>query len=111
MPEPDLAIVRGNYQDYATRHPGPQDVALIVEIASSSLYDDQGMAGVYGRAGIPFYWIINLKDRQVEVYSRPGKNGYRSHKTFASGERVPVTIVGRKLPPIAVDDLLARQAR
>jgi len=110
MPEPDLAIVRGDYQDYATHHPGPKDVALVVEVASSSLHDDQGMAEVYGRAAVPVYWIVNLNARQVEVYSRPGKNGYRSHKTFASGEHVPVTIGGRKLPPIAVDDLLPRQA-
>jgi Uma2 family endonuclease len=109
MPEPDLAVVRGHYQDYATRHPGPRDVALVIEVASSSLLDNQGMAAVYGRAGISVYWIIDLKGRKVEVYSRPGRNGYRSHKTFASGEQVPVTIGGRKLPPIAVDDLLPRE--
>jgi Uma2 family endonuclease len=110
MPELDLAVVRGHYQDYATRHPRPKDVALVVEVASSSLIDDLEMAAIYGRARIAVYGIIDLIGRKVEVYSQPGKNGYRSHKTFASGEHVPVTIGGRKLPPIAVDDLLPRKA-
>ncbi len=110
MPEPDLSVVRGHYQDYATRHPRPKDVALVVEVASSSLIDDLEMAAIYGRARIPVYWIIDLIGRKVEVYSRPGKNGYRSHKSFASGDQVPVTIGGRKLPPIAVNDLLPRKA-
>jgi len=111
MPEPDLVVARGSYQDYAVYHPGPKDVALVVEVAGSKPHEDQAMANIYGRAGIPVYWIIKLKACEVEVYSRPGRDGYRSHKTFSVGEQVPVTIGGRKLPPIAVADLLPRKAR
>ena len=76
----------------------------------SSLGDDREMAVVYGPAGIPVYWIVNVEGRQVEVNTRPGKKGYRSRKIYASGEQIPVTIGDQQLPPIAVDDLLPPRA-
>ena len=67
-PEPDLAVVRGDddaYDDdaYEDRHPGPQDVALVVEVTRSSVAKDRKLARVYGRGGIPVYWIVNLPRR------------------------------------------------
>ena len=60
VPEPDVALVRGEPRDYAD-HPRPADLALIVEIAEASVSEDRMMADVYGPAGIPVYWIVNLK--------------------------------------------------
>jgi Uma2 family endonuclease len=111
-PEPDVAIIRGTDADYEFRLPTADDVALLVEVSVSetTLSQDRGPKRLaYAKGKIPVYWIVNLVDRQVEVYSRPGKTGYRSQRTFVSGEQVPVTIGGRKLPPIAVDDLLPRR--
>ncbi len=109
-PEPDVSVVRGSDADYRHRIPTAADVALLVEVSDSTLSQDRGKKlSAYAKGRIPVYWIVNLVDRQVEVFSRPGKTGYRSHKTYASGEQVPVTIGGRKLPPIAVDDLLPRR--
>ena len=111
-PEPDVAVVRGTDEDYEYKIPTAADVALLTEVSSSTLVQDRGKKLLaYAKGRIPVYWIVNLVARQVEVYSRPGKNGYRSHKTYASGEQVPVTIGGRKLLPIAVDDLLPRRKR
>ena len=59
-PEPDHAVVRGAIRDYRHGHPGPADVGQIVEIADSSLTEDRKMACVYGAAGVPIYWIVNL---------------------------------------------------
>ena len=57
--------------------------------------------------GIPVYWIVNLVARQVEVYTRPVKEGrYRSRKDYKPGQQVPVVIAGQQLRPIAVDDIL-----
>ena len=54
------------------RHPGPGDVGLIVEVADTSLRRDRGeKLENYGRADIPVYWIVNLVDDQLEVYSGP----------------------------------------
>ncbi len=106
MPEPDLAIVRGTWRDYASRYPEPADTAMIVEVADSSLYEDRAMAAIYGAAGIPVYWIVNLVHRQVEVYTNPGPAGYASRQDFACGKQVPVEIGGRQVGMIAVLDLL-----
>ena len=109
-PEPDVAIVRGVDADYEFRLPAAADVALVVEVSASTLGQDRGQKlSASARGGIPVYWIVNLIDRQLEVYSRPGKNGYRSHKTFGTGEQVHVVIGGQKLPAIAVDSLLPRR--
>jgi len=51
-PEPDLAVVRGTIEDYATRHPSPDDVALVVEVTRSSVTKDRALARVYGGGGI-----------------------------------------------------------
>ena len=105
-PEPDQAVVRGTIRDYSDHPPGPEDVALIAEIAYSSLAEDRKMASVYGNAGIPVYWIVNLVDRQVEVYSEPTDERVRDHKVYLPGDTVPVVIDGQVVGQIAVDDLL-----
>src|SRR5437764_10636552 len=72
QPEPDFAVVRGSAADYETRHPAPADVALLIEVADSSLLRDQrDKTRIYARAGIICYWIINIPDRRVEVYTQP----------------------------------------
>jgi Uma2 family endonuclease len=105
-PEPDRCVVRGGIRDYASRHPGPPDVALIIEVAKSSLDDDRAMAGIYGRAGVPFSWIINVIDGQVEVYSNPGPSGYGSVEALAPPHVLQVVIDGVELGEIPVADIL-----
>jgi Uma2 family endonuclease len=108
-PEPDVSMARGSKKDYANRHPGPADLAMVVEAAESSLSDDRQMANVYGPAGIPVYWIVNLKGRQVEVYTlskRRGAGGYGKPRIFKPGQSVPVVIDGAEVGRIAVSDIL-----
>lgn len=106
-PEPDHCVVRGGARDYLAGHPGPGDIALAVEIADSSLADHrQYAARVYGPAGIPNCWIVNLVDRQVEVYTGPGPAGYASRVDYRPGQVVPFVIAGRPVGQVAVDDLL-----
>jgi hypothetical protein len=110
-PEPDLVVVLGPASRYSARHPGPRDVALVVEVADSSLaYDREVKARLYARAQIATYWIMNLVDLQVEVYGDPSgptaNPGYRQHQTYRAGDVVPLVIAGQSLGPIAVRDFL-----
>jgi Uma2 family endonuclease len=107
-PEPDITIVRGSTDDYAHRIPGPGDVGLLIEVSLATLETDRGKKrSSYATDGVPVYWIVNLVDRQIEVYTRPVKAGrYRSQKNFLPGQQVPVVIGGRQLGQIAVDDIL-----
>jgi Uma2 family endonuclease len=111
VPEPDLSVVRGAIRDYIGRHPGPQDMALAIEVADSSLPKDRNLKGrIYARAGIPVYWIINLVDRKVEVYTDPTgpalMPGYRQQQEYGPGAAVPLVIDGREVARVAVDELL-----
>jgi Uma2 family endonuclease len=106
-PEPDHCLVRGSSRDYLGQHPGAGDIALVVEIADSSLADDRAYASkLYGPAGIPVYWIVNLVDRQVEVYTDPGPAGYATRTDYRPGQHVPVVIGGQPVGQIAVDEML-----
>jgi len=70
-PEPDVIVTPGTRRDYAVDH--PVRPVLIVEVADSSLlFDRRHKGSAYARAGLPEYWIVNLIDRRLEVYRRPG---------------------------------------
>ena len=106
-PEPDLAVVRGGEDDYAQRHPLPDDIALIVEVAESSLTRDRGeKADVYARAGIAVYWIINLVDRQIEAFSNAVGGAYPHPMIFRGLDSIPHLIAGQTIGQIAVADLI-----
>jgi Uma2 family endonuclease len=112
-PEPDVSVARGTFKTYARRHPNEVDIALIVEVADTSLAKDRALVVTYGAAGIPIYWIVNLVHDQVEVYADPdpgphgsGVGGYRSRVDYQPGQDVPVIIDGREVGRIAVTDLL-----
>jgi Uma2 family endonuclease len=106
-PEPDRCVVRGAIRDYGDHHPGPDEIALIVEVADSSLADDRVLATkVYGPARVPVYWIVNLVDRQIEVYSGPCAGGYLSTEIVPEGQSVPAVIDGQLLGRIAVSEIL-----
>jgi len=106
-PEPDVSIVRGSDDDYMHRKPGADDVALLLEVSESTLSTDRGdKLRAYARAAIPIYWIVNLVDRQVELYTGPGVDDYATRLDFLPGQQVPLVIDGQKLGQIAVDDIL-----
>ncbi|MBU4271595.1 MAG: Uma2 family endonuclease [Planctomycetes bacterium] len=110
-PEPDVAVVCGGPEQYGRCHPGPRDVALVVEVADASLCRDRSTKKrIYARAGIPVYWIVNMPERRIEVYSDPTGPGespdYRRHEDYAAGAEVPVLIEGHEAGSIPVAALL-----
>lgn len=111
-PEPDGVIVRGRIEDYAAAHPGPSDVALVIEIADTSLKRDRGIKlRSYARAGIGVYLIVNLIERQVELFTDPDPSArphptYRNAVVFHQGENVPLPLPGGEVRQFSVDALL-----
>jgi Uma2 family endonuclease len=89
-PEPDLAVVAGEPRAHLGAH--PRAAVLVVEVAESSLaYDRTTKARLYARAGVPEYWIVNLRDRVVEVHREPSAGGYhRVDATSVDGEISPL---------------------
>jgi Uma2 family endonuclease len=109
-PEPDIAVVEGSARDYAEAH--PTSAALVVEIADATLaFDREHKGSLYARAGIPEYWILNLTDRQLEVYRNPKTSDraplgweYASVERYSSGQSVAPLF--QPQAQIAVADLL-----
>lgn len=105
-PEPDVSLARGTLDDYAERHPEPSDIAMVVEVADTTLAKDRRRRRTYGPAGIPVYWIINLIARHVEVYTEPTSDGYALRTDYAPGADIPLVIDGITIGQIAVADIL-----
>jgi Uma2 family endonuclease len=110
-PEPDLALVIGPADRYLAHHPVSTDIALIVEIAESSLLQDRrDKCRIYARAGISTYWIVNLVDARVEVYTDPSgataAPAYGSRRDYSTAESVPLIVADQAPAPIPVRDLL-----
>jgi Uma2 family endonuclease len=106
IPRPDLAVVRGTPRDYLKRYPDASEAALVAEVSISSLEEDRAKADIYAAGGIPVYWIIDVDDGQVEVYSNPGPSGYQSHEVLAPGHVLSVVIDGVVIGEIPVADIL-----
>jgi Uma2 family endonuclease len=110
-PEPDVAVIRGKTRDYYDRHPGPADVALVIEVADGTLLRDLGIKRrIYARGAIPIYWVIDVDARRVEVFTQPSGTAenalYSAAKTYGESDVLPVMIDGREVGQIALRDIL-----
>ena len=109
-PEPDVAVVPGTEADYADAH--PTTALLVVEVARSSLPKDRlSKTRIYAAAGIPEYWLVNLRDDRVEVYRQPNPAArtYAEPRLAGRGERI--ALVSFPDASVAVDDLLPRRTQ
>ena len=110
-PEPDIVVVRGDTRQYLARHPGAEDIALIIEVSDTTLQRDRTVKKrIYARAGISIYWIVNLVEEQVEVYSQPlvevEQPDYSQRLDFGRSAVIPIIIEGIEIGAIAVNSLL-----
>ncbi|MEO6861262.1 MAG: Uma2 family endonuclease [Microcoleus sp.] len=110
-PEPDIVVVRGDTRQYLDRHPGAEDVAIVIEVSDTTLGRDRTIKKrTYARAGIPVYWIVNLVEGQVEVYDRPlgdsEQPDYRQMLIYGRSAVIPIIIEGIEIGAIDVDALL-----
>jgi Uma2 family endonuclease len=110
-PEPDISLVRGARRQFARSHPTAENVVLVGEVADVSLDRDRGIKKrIYARAGIAVYWIVNLVDSIIEVYTLPSGPteipDYGNRQDFGIADAVPVILDGVEVGRIAVKDVL-----
>lgn len=98
LPQPDLAIVRGDPLDYRERHPRGWDAFLVVEVAGSSQQIDRRKVEIYAAAEIAVYWLIDLPKHRIEVFSRPCGNAYVEHRTFLAGQEISLPWLDARRP-------------
>jgi hypothetical protein len=109
LPEPDLKVVRGRDTDYPAEVPSDA-VPLVIEVAESSLAADRNVVlKMYATERVPVYWIANIPERRIEVYTDPSgpaeSPGYASAAHYARGQSVPVVVDGNILGQVAVSTI------
>lgn len=78
-----------NQKEYSENHPGPEDVLLVIEVADTSLETDRTeKLSIYAEAGIADYWIVNLMNKQIEVYRQPLDRLYQDQNTYRGDQAV-----------------------
>lgn len=110
-PEPDVALVREDSSGYMTRHPQAADFGIVIEVSNSTLASDRSdKREIYAEDRIPIYWIVNLIDRQIEVFEQPSgptaNPAYSSSQAYKPGSSVPLVLDGNVVASIPVADLL-----
>jgi Uma2 family endonuclease len=104
MSEPDVTVLHSSFRDL-NGNPQPSNIALAVEIADTSLRQDlTAKAGLYARAGIAEYWVVNLKHRRLHVFREPSAGVYSAR--FEVGETDAVSPLAQPTCSIAVATLL-----
>lgn len=110
-PEPDVVVVRGKPRSADDRPPTAQDIELVVEIADSTLERDRTLKKrLYARAGIPQYWLVDLLELCIEVYTEPtgfiGEPDYQQVQSYELADFVPVAIGQMEMGQLAVREVL-----
>jgi len=108
-PEPDGAIVNGTVEDYAGRKPAPGDVLAVIEVADASLRRDRTKKlSIYAQAGIPVYFIFNLREKVVEIHTQPlaSSGRYGRAETLSPKQILLLPTARKALVKIPVRQLL-----
>ncbi len=99
--QPDIALLKPRPDYYASAHPGPNDVVLIIEVADTSAAADREVKlHLYARAGVPEVWLVDLPRGIIEVYQDPGGAAYRIARTLHPNDpALPVPGTSLRLAP------------
>lgn len=109
--EPDLTVIRGDGSDYMPAYLGPEAIALVIEVADSSVEADRiTKLRKYAREGIPRYWIVNLREEQIEVYELPDREHelYSKCAILHGGDTIEFSIPGLPIHQLPVQSILDR---
>jgi len=88
-PQPDVTVLKPREDFYATEHPGPKDVLLLIEVADTSgAYNRGTKLPLYARSGIREVWIVDVVERTLEAYRRPTLRGYRERRELSLKQNV-----------------------
>ncbi len=92
QPQPDVALLKPRDDFYATAHPQPQDIFLLIEVADSTIeYDREEKIPLYAQANIIEVWLVDINEQIVEVYQQPTAAGYQLMQKFACDQDLSIT--------------------
>lgn len=104
-PEPDIVVVDKSDITFLERHPLPEEVVLLVEVADSSLFFDLRVkAPLYAKSGVSEYWVADVKGRRIIVHRSPSPTGYLEVVSYSENESL--SPLSRPESSIAISDLI-----
>ena len=111
LPEPDVAVASDTLDEATSALPRQNQVPLVIEVAEGSLAVDRRLKGrVYARAGLLNYWVLNLIDRQLEVFTNPSgpvaMPGYHEQRIYRADDKISLVIALDDLGTIRVADMI-----
>jgi Uma2 family endonuclease len=105
-PQPDFSLLRELPNPGSSNPPSSETTLVVIEVSDTTLaYDRNVKLPLYAESGMPEVWIVDLKNKKVEVHSEPSSEGYKATRVFASGEEVESpTLADLSVP---VDEVMA----
>jgi len=85
--EPDISVISGSFMDYKNKL--PETARLVIEISISSLNYDREKAKAYAKGNIEEYWIVDVTNKKIEVYTNPQNGIYLDKKNFEFESEIP----------------------
>ena len=96
-PEPDLAVIDGDEEDFLERHPAT--ARLIIEVSVSTLQKDRSKAAIYAEAAVGEYWLIEPEAGKITIYRNPQGDVYQQTVAY-TGDAV---VFSECLPGFSLD--------
>lgn len=108
-PEPDAVVLDVELpvllQADPKQDPKAANVRLLIEVADTTLTSDlTTKAGLYARAGIPEYWVLNVAERRLHVRRRPVGGRYQDESNYDESDSVACLAAPQS--PVLVGSLL-----
>jgi hypothetical protein len=107
VPYPDLVCAR---EISESAYLPAKRCNLVVEVSDARLAENRRYRlALYAENKIAVYWIVNLVDGVVEVYTQPKggkKPGYKAKADYAAGDGVPVVLGGKPVGTIPVSEII-----
>ena len=90
-PEPDITIIKSPNSRYKTRHPYPEDIYWLIEIANTTLTRDLTLKQrIYAKNNIREYWVVDLVKKEITVFTQPLNDSYQQQQTYTQGAIFPL---------------------
>ena len=90
-PQPDVALLQPRPDFYEARHPQPEDIFLLVEVADTTVETDRNVKiPLYAEGGISEVWLVNINEQCIEIYREPVSTGYQNVQNFQRGQTLSI---------------------
>jgi Uma2 family endonuclease len=99
-PQPDVSVLKPQEDLYASTHPKPSDVLVVIEVCDSTIaFDREVKLPTYARSGIAEVWLVDLNKERIEIHSNPLNGIYQEVRLVQRGQQV----VSKTLPQLSLN--------